>query len=179
MNFYKVGWEQLEDDCFKLYQKIKNLHFDRILCVSRGGLVWSRMFSDLLGNLPVSNLSIESYTVFEQQKQTRITEKPQKKFKNEIILAVDEIFDTGKTLKTIIDYLRSLNLKKFYILAPYIKSHTSPLPDFYLKKVDAWVIFPYELQETYTAFLKIYKTAKKAKQILQKYGFDQWKIESL
>ncbi|MBI5126923.1 hypothetical protein HZA76_00505 [Candidatus Roizmanbacteria bacterium] len=172
MKFYKVSWEELEQDCFKLAKKINKYKFDRILCISRGGLVWARMFSDLLGNLPVSHLTVVSYQDLKQQKEVKITETPAK-LKNERLLVVDEIDDTGKTLKIIKNYLRSLNIKKYFTLAPIIRSFSDPKPDFYLKIIDDWIIYPYELKETYLAFLKVFKSKSTAKKMLVKYGFDK------
>ena len=154
MKYYKVSWEELEKDCFELAKKLKNHKFDRILCISRGGLVWARMFSDLL-SLPVSHLTVVSYQDLKQQKETKITETPNN-LKNQRFLVIDEIVDTGKTLKVVIDYLKSLKLNRFSTLAPIVRSFSKPLPDFYLKIIDEWVIFPYEFKETVNAFVKIF-----------------------
>ncbi len=175
LKFYKVSWEELERDCYLLAKKIKKYKFDRILCISRGGLVWARMFSDLLGNLPVSHLTVVSYQDLKQQKEVKITETPSR-LKNERLLVVDEIDDTGKTLKIIKDYLRSLNIKKYYTLAPIIRTFSDPKPDFYLKIIDDWIIYPYEIKETYKAFLKVFKKKEKAKKMLLKYGFKELEL---
>jgi len=169
MKFYKVSWEELEKDCYLLNKKLKKYKFDRILCISRGGLVWSRMFSDLL-KLPISHLTVESYQDLKQQKETKITETPAK-LKNESLLVIDEISDTGATYKVVMDYLRSLKITNFKTLAPIVRTYTKPLPDFYIKVIDDWIIYPYERQETYEAFLKIFKTKKEAKTMLVKNGF--------
>lgn len=178
MKFYKLSWEELVEDCFILAKKLKKYRFDRILCISRGGLVWARMFSDLLGNIPVSHLTVVSYQDLKQQKEVKITETP-KELKNEKHLVVDEIVDTGKTLKIIQDYLRSLNLKEYYTLAPIIRTYTNPRPDFFLNIIDDWIIYPYEIKETYGAFLKIFKTKKKAKTMLIKYKFPEKQVNEL
>src|SRR3989344_1317408 len=104
MKFYKVSWEELNQDCLDLYKKIKHLKFDRILCISRGGLVWARMFSDLL-NIPVSHITAISYSGIHQRKDVKITEFPKhENLKNQILLVVDEIGDHGKTLAATIDF---------------------------------------------------------------------------
>ena len=108
------------------------------------------------------------YTRF--SKETKITETPAK-LKNESLLVIDEISDTGATYKVVIDYLRSLNITNFKTLAPIVRTLTKPLPDFYLKVIDDWIIYPYERQETYEAFLNLYKTPKIAKAMLIKNGF--------
>jgi len=101
MKFYKLSWQELQADCYKLAKKLKKQKFDRILCISRGGLVWARMFSDLL-NLPVSHLTVVSYQDLKQQKETKITEVPAT-LENQNMLVVDEIADTGVSLKGISD----------------------------------------------------------------------------
>jgi len=156
MKFYKLTWNQLEKDCYKLGERIKDKKIDRILCISRGGLVCSRIFSDILDNLPISHLTVSSYQDLKQQKETKITETPTN-IKDEVLLVVDEIADSGKTVKIIDEYLRSLKITKFYTLAPYIRSFTNPKPDFYLKVIDDWIIFPYEVRETEKALKKLKK----------------------
>lgn len=156
MKFYKLSWNQLEKDCYALGKIIKDKKIDRILCISRGGLVCSRIFSDILDNLPISHLTVSSYQDLKQQKETKITETPTN-IKDEVLLVVDEIADSGKTIKIIIDYLRSQKITKFYTLAPYIRSFTNPKPDFYLKVIDDWIIFPYEIRETEKALSKLKK----------------------
>ncbi|MFH0979426.1 MAG: phosphoribosyltransferase family protein [Candidatus Roizmanbacteria bacterium] len=179
MKFYKVSWEELEEDCFAFYKKIKKYKFDRILCISRGGLVWSRMFSDLL-SLPISHLTAISYSGIHEQKDVKIKDLPDKDiFKNQTLLVVDEIADHGKTFAKVKEYLQSIKVKKYYTLAPIIRTYTKPRPDFYLDIIDEWIIYPYELRETYEAFLKIYKTSKKAKEMLLKNGFKKYSLRSL
>src|SRR3989338_3029997 len=143
MRFYKVSWDELNRDCLKLYNKIKHLKIDRILCISRGGLVWARMFSDLL-NIPVSHLTAISYTGIHQRKDVKITELPNHGYlKNQVLLVVDEIGDHGKTLAAVNKFLKSIKIKKFYSLSPIIREYTDPKPDFYLHIKKEWIIFPY------------------------------------
>lgn len=177
MKFYKISWEELEKDCFELAKKLKKEKFDRILCISRGGLVWARMFSDLL-NLPVSHLTVTSYQHLKQQKETKITETP-KDLKNQKFLVIDEIVDSGKTLQVVIDYLKEQKITGFKTLAPIVRTFSKPLPDFYLKVIDEWIIFPYEMCETTAAFVKLFKTKQKAREKLLEIGFELWEIDEI
>ena len=81
MTYYKLSWKELNQDCLELYKRTKHIKFDRILCISRGGLVWARILSDLL-DLPISHLTVSSYQDLKQQKETKITETP-KNLKNQ------------------------------------------------------------------------------------------------
>ena len=177
MKFYKVSWKELEKDSFELAKKLKNHKFDRILCISRGGLVWARMFSDLL-NLPVSHLTVTSYQHLKQQKETKITETP-KDLKNQHFLVIDEIVDTGKTLQVVIDYLKAQKITNFKTLAPIVRTFSKPLPYYYLKVINDWVIFPYETRETVGAFLKLFKSKEKTRKKLLEVGFEKWQINEI
>lgn len=178
LKFYKVTWSELEQDCIDLSKKIKKIDFDRILCISRGGLVWARMFSDLL-KLPVSHLTATSYTGIHEQKDVKITELPaQEHLENQTLLVVDEIADHGKTFKAISDHLKTVKIKKFYTLAPIIRTYTNPKPDFYLKVIDEWIVYPYELRETYEAFIKIFGKEVAIKK-MEEVGFSTSDISGL
>lgn len=178
MKFYMVSWQQYERECLRLTKKLKKLKIDKIVAISRGGLVASRIFSDLL-KIPISHITIESYKRLKQKKFVTITEVPSTNFNNQSILMVDEIADSGRTFKRALSYFNNFKIKKIYTLALFIKSHTNPLPDFWSKKIDAWIIFPYETRETADAFLKLFKTKEKAREKLLEVGFQNWQINEI
>lgn len=77
LKFQKISWSQLERDCLDLYKsKLNNLKVDRIISISRGGTVVSRIFSDLLGNVPISHITISSYKGMKKQSVPLVTEIP-------------------------------------------------------------------------------------------------------
>lgn len=178
MNYYKLSWLDLEKDTLTLAKKIKekNIIFDKIVAIARGGLVISRILSDLL-DLPISNIVISSYKDLKQKKEPEIIEESTANFDNKNILIVDEVSDTGKTFRRALSYFKTKNLKKIYTASPYIKPKTSFIPDFWVKKIDAWIVFPYDIRETYEAFIKQFKSPKEAKEMMKKLGFKDWELE--
>lgn len=178
MKYFKISWEKLEKDCLKLAKKLNKRNIDRIICISRGGLPWARVLSDLL-KLPVAHLAVESYADLKQVKKPVITESPKNIPKKENWLVVDDISDTGDTFALVVDHLKKYRTKTIYTLSPYIKPKTKFIPDFFVEKIDAWVIFPYEVRETYEAFLKIYGTKEKSIEMLVKAGLKKWEIEDM
>ena len=64
------------------------------------------------------------------------------------ILLVDDIVDTGETLRVAKAYLESKGPREVRAAAPYVKPKASLLPEYYVKVVDRWVVFPYEYRET-------------------------------
>lgn len=163
-------------------KKIKDLpqtqRVDKIVAISRGGLVAARIFSDLL-NIPVSQITISSYENLKQEKEPVIEEVPSRSFQKETILLVDEISETGKTFDRAIGYFKHLPVKKIYTLAPYVKSKTPRMPDFWLEKIDAWIIFPYEIRETYASFLKIFNDKEKTRRKMLNVGFEEWEVDGI
>ena len=170
IKFLRVTWNDFEDDCINLSKKINDIKIDKIIAISRGGLVASRILSDLL-SVKISHISISSYKNLQQDKEPLISDVPHGNLKGKILLIVDDVSDSGKTLKRAIKYFRDLKVQKVYTAAAYIKPHTIQMPDFWIKKTTSWIIFPYELKETAKAFLKIYKTREKVAKKLISLGF--------
>lgn len=174
--FHKVSWEQFERDCIKLAGMLKGKKIDKIVAISRGGLVAARILSDLL-SVPISHITISSYQNLRQEKEPFIDETPSKTFSHEAILLVDEICDTGKTFERALSYFRNFTVKKIYSLAPYTKSHASYEPDFFVHMIDAWIIFPYEIAETKKAFMNLYKDPDLVQKKMLEVGFHEWELE--
>lgn len=175
MKFAKISWERFEKDCLALATKIiqRKLAIDRIVAIARGGLVMGRLFSDYL-ELPISGITIFSYKNMQQKKETKITETPTSSFKNQTILIVDDVADSGRTFQLAVNYFKKHQVKKIYTAALYYKSHTQFLPDFVDQKIDKWIIYPYETRETYKAFVEIF--GKKAKEKMLNVGFKPWQL---
>ncbi|MBI4066903.1 hypothetical protein HY407_00840 [Candidatus Gottesmanbacteria bacterium] len=175
MKFHKISWKDYHQACITLVKKIKNLRIDKIVAISRGGLVPARILSDLTG-ISISHITIESYQSLKQKKYLTITEVPSTNFNDKTLLIVDDVADTGRTFKRAISYFKNFRVKKIFTLAPYLKSQSKHIPDFWAKKIDAWLIFPYELRETQKAFLKLFKSKEKAKNKLLEVGFKEWEL---
>jgi uncharacterized protein len=169
MDFLFLTWDDLQDQCFKLAKLIhkQNIKLDRIVCVSRGGLIIARILSDFL-DLPISNFTIVSYVSVGVTGKPKIVEKLSVDIKSESVLLVDEIVDHGTTLKCALDYLATKKPKKIYSLAPVIKPWTKIKPDYYLIETKKWVVYPYELKETIDDLKKIFLKEGKTKKDLEK-----------
>ena len=178
IKFYFITWKDLHRACFRLAKKIldEKLEFDRVVCISRGGLIVARIFSDFL-NLPISNFTIVSYVSVGKTGKPKIVEKLAVDIRNEKILLVDEIVDNGTTLKKAVSYLKTFSPKKITTLAPYIKPWSNLKPDFWQVKTDKWVIFPYEVKETINDLVEIFqkqgKGEKEIRKTVLKLGFDK------
>lgn len=132
ITFHKLSWTDLHRDALELYKnQLSTLEVDQIVSICRGGDIVSRIFSDLLGNLPISHITLSSYQDLKKQKIPIITEEPQKDMTDKSILIIDEVSDTGATFEIAENYFNEKrHVKKLYTLSPYIKPHTKYVPDF-------------------------------------------------
>ncbi len=180
MTFYKLSWTKFYKDCLLLGRKIKNFSekIDRIIAISRGGLVPARILSDYL-QAPISNIVISSYLNIKQIREPEIIEVADLDLRNQTILIVDEVSDTGKTFLRALKHFKNHPVKKIITASPYIKPKTSFFPDFYQKTIDAWIVFPYDARETYEAFFAQEKNKEKTLEKMLNIGFKRWEIEIL
>jgi hypoxanthine phosphoribosyltransferase len=149
--FYVLKWSEFYKDIFRLCKKIKEDNYkpDIIVAIARGGWVVGRIISDLLEVNQVTDLHITFYTgVYSTLKEPIILEGIGKDIKNKRILVVDDVSDTGESLIKAIDYLRSFNPLIIKTATVYIKPWTKFIPDYYVKSIDKWIIYPYEVKET-------------------------------
>jgi hypoxanthine phosphoribosyltransferase len=113
-----MTWQQFDKACYKLAEKLRPTKFDNIYGPPRGGLVVAVRLSHLL-KIPLI-LDIKNST------------------SNTIV--VDDIADTGKTLKP----FKSENC---YLCVATLYYHRQSIvePDFWIyEKTDKWIVFPWE-----------------------------------
>ncbi len=180
LTFHKLSWNQFQRDCVNLYkEKVKGTQIDIIISITRGGNIVSRIYSDLLGVIPISNITMSSYKDLKKLAKPIITEEPNRDFAGKTIMIVDEVSDTGATFEIAVPYFKKKKAKKIYTLSPYIKPHSTFIPDFWLKKIDAWIVFPYDIRETLEGFEKMFGTKERAQEKMLELGFKEWEIEGV
>ncbi|MCK9439494.1 MAG: hypothetical protein WC188_03915 [Candidatus Caldatribacteriota bacterium] len=114
---------KFHNDIIKLAKMINNEKFNGVCGIPRGGSVVETYISHLC-NLPVINL-ITIHCYF-------------KKYSDNVLI-VDDIIDTGKTLKDFSDY-------GYKIASVYYKPRSIIKPEYFTKQVknSDWIIFPWE-----------------------------------
>lgn len=144
-----VTWEKLVDDTVALAGRLSGEKFDIIVAIARGGLVVARLLSDLLGVKKVASLQIEYYRgVDERKKAPRVIGELGISVRGLNVLVVDDVADTGETLKLAVNYLREREAKRVVTCTPYVKPWCKFKPDYYAEIVEEWIVFPYEHAET-------------------------------
>ena len=178
ISFRKLSWQDIERDCIALAQTIPADSIDTIVAISRGGLVFARILSDLLKK-PISHITITSYDDLQKTREPFIDETPSKMFRGESILIVDEICDTGKTFVRAKSYFENFPLRAIFTATPYLKPRATFIPNFWVKKIDGWIVFPYELRETAEAIQKMTGDREKTAERLKAIGLEEWEIREV
>jgi hypoxanthine phosphoribosyltransferase len=151
LKFIAPSWDEVLAKSIKLAESIRKIdrfQFDCIIGVSRGGLALTRIMSDLLDIQNVMITRCEYYTdIGEKKKKPIITQKIQGNISGKNVLVVDDVADTGESLLVIKSYLDSKRPEQAKIATIFIKPWCKIMPDYFVSRTDAWIIFPWEYYE--------------------------------
>ena len=142
---------------------------DLIIGVARGGIVPARILTDLLEIDEFAIIQIEFYVDIAQAKQeptlkqTLTAETTGKK-----ILLVDDIADSGKSLKLALNHLQQLGAKETKTATLYTKPQSTTTPDYTEKQTSHWVVFPWDTKETLRKIIQKQQSKRAANQEVAK-----------
>ncbi|MEH6473951.1 MAG: phosphoribosyltransferase family protein [Halopseudomonas sp.] len=177
--------QDLLEDSFRLGLEIFKSDFrpDFIVGVWRGGTPVGIAVQEILDNLGVKtdhiSIRTSSYTgIGERNREVRVHGLDyiiRNVNADDSLLIVDDVFDTGLSVKAVIDTLRikaRLNTPNdIRIATPWFKpinNKTDLEPDYYLHKSDDWLVFPHELNGLDREEVLANKPGMKA--IFEEYG---------
>jgi len=157
LEFEVPTWTQIYNMLLNLAEKIRKDRFepDIIVGVSRGGWPPARVLSDLLGNPNLANVRAEFYLgVAETKEEPVLTQPVSVEVVGKRVLVVDEIADSGKSLKLVKEHTIEKGAKEVRIATVYYKPWSIVKPDYYEKETSCWVVFPWEIKETIRKIVK-------------------------
>jgi len=144
-------WSQIYDMLLSQAQKISTQNFraDIVVGVARGGLVPARILTDLLETPELATIQISFYQNIAQPALKPILKQALTvPIEGKKVLLVDDIADTGESLKLAQTYLRQQDVLETKTATLYLKPQSITTPDFYEKRTSAWVVFPWDTKET-------------------------------
>lgn len=141
-----VSYEELQKHCILLAEKITKSDYkpDMIVSITRWWLLSAYFLADLLGVRSIETINIFSYDG-ERAGELRDATKIPKDFTDFTVLLVDDLIDSWKTMKYILDQY-TFNPLAVKIATIFCKKDASLRPDFFVEEVsaDEWIVFPYE-----------------------------------
>jgi hypothetical protein len=157
LEFEVPTWNQIYYMLLNLADKIRKNKFkpDIIVGVSRGGWPPARVLSDLLGNPNVANVRAEFYVgVAETKGEPALSQTVSVPVAGKKVLVVDEVVDTGKSLKLVKEHIMAEDATEVKIATVYYKPWSFVKPDYYEKETRCWIVFPWERKETVRNILR-------------------------
>jgi hypoxanthine phosphoribosyltransferase len=127
-----MSWKWVDDQIEELAERLKDKKLRYISGIPRGGLIPAIMLSHKLG---------VTYIPFDEAKKYG---RHDIRFKNEDILLVDDICDSGVTMK---DYA-----PRFITATLCLRYISETIPEYYGEKIedDRWLVFPWERNDSKT-----------------------------
>lgn len=157
LKFEAPSWNTIYDMLLDLADRIRKDGFkpDVIVGVSRGGWPPARVLSDLLSNPNLANVRAEFYLgVAETKGEPCLTQPISLRVAGKRILIVDEVADTGKSLKLVKEHSLEQGAAEAKIATVYYKPWSIVKPDYYSKQTSDWIVFPWEIKETIRKIIK-------------------------
>jgi hypothetical protein len=157
IEFEVPTWDQIYEMLLNLAEKIRKNGFkpDIIVGVSRGGWPPARVLSDLLDNPNLANVKAEFYLgVAETKGEPILTQPVSMVVADKKVLIVDEVADTGKSLKLVKEHIIKEGATEVKIVTVYYKPWSIIVPDYYGKETSRWIVFPWETKETIRKIVK-------------------------
>ena len=150
-------WNQIYAMLLSQAEKIRCSGFkpDIIVGVTRGGWVPARVLSDLLGIHALATVRVEFYLgVAETRNKPVLTHGVSAEVTRKKALLVDDVADTGKSLRLAIEHLQKQGTTEVRIATVYRKPLSVITPDYYEKETRCWVVFPWDAKETIRKILE-------------------------
>ena len=147
----KLHWEDVERITDELADTIKEsgFHPDYIIGITAGGLIPLYFLVKKLDIDTILTISASSY-VGEEKGDLKITYLPDVNLRGKKILLVDEIVETGDTLKIISERVKEkYNPSEIKTAVLVVNTEKcKALPDFHsITAAGDWVVFPWEKEE--------------------------------
>jgi len=178
-----VGWQEAADLSRILAYKIRDSGYcpDIVIAIGRGGYVPARVVCDYMLHENLTSIKIEHWGIAAEKKEKATVVFPLSIGISDLkVLIIDDVTDTGETLKAAVDYIDSLGPAEIRTGILHHKDCSFSEPDFYVKYVEKWrwIIYPWALHEELYGFSEKVLSGEYAtpgeirKKLLEEYGFD-------
>ena len=172
LKYHYIDWDTIYSLCSQIYETIRVDDYkpDLIVGIARGGWVPARILADFFVTTSTANVKVEFFHgVYETQEEPYIVQPVSGETRWKRVLLVDDISDTGNSLKATINHLQSRKVADLRSVCLHIKPWTKQLPNYYAESTDAWVVYPWELKEFIYSFAQQHVKEKKSVTEIEKF----------
>ena len=156
-----ISAQELLEDSFRLGVKVLESGFEptMIIAIWRGGTPVGMALQEILAYCGIESdhiaIRTSSYTGVDQRGAVAVhglNYMVKKVSSDDRVLIVDDVFDTGNTIKAVTEELtkraRGNTPQDMRVAVPWYKptrNQTDLVPDYYVKETAEWLVFPHEL----------------------------------
>ena len=162
-----VSWEEYHQLIERLALKVHSSgwEFDQILCLARGGLrpgdIISRIFDRPLGIMSISSYRDVGGTLQGRLDMAKYITLPKGELVGRVLL-IDDLADSGVTLRAVVDRLRAMPaISELRSAVIWVKGVSAYTPDYHVESLPTspWIHQPFEEYDALRpeALLKRYK----------------------
>jgi uncharacterized protein len=153
-----VSWDDYHLLIERLALKVlaSGWEFDQILCLARGGMrpgdVVSRVFDKPLAIMSTSSYRADAGTIQGRLDLAKYITMPKGELAGRVLL-VDDLADTGVTLRAVVDRLRSMpSIQELRSAVLWVKGVSSYVPDYFVEMLPTspWIHQPFEVYDGMT-----------------------------
>jgi len=143
MKYY--AYEEFVKDTKKLVTLTKDYEADTLLAIARGGLTLGHAYAEAVNNRRLFAINSILYEKDKKGASCEIFNMPSLKDAKKV-LVLDDIVDTGQTIKEVMALLRKCFPEvEFKIASLFYKSSAVIQPDFSVHEAKEWIAFFWEV----------------------------------
>ena len=140
-----ITWDQIKEDSVALSRKLRSDFEvpDKILAITRGGLIPASLVTRPLGIKSIETMGIETYHGQSQTDAINVIKSADPAYLKDTLI-IDDLVDTGKTFS----YLKE-HTQNCVFATLYAKPQGAKWTDCYIKDFEQhiWVDFPWEIED--------------------------------
>lgn len=140
-----ITWDKIKDDSVALADKLRREFKvpDKILAITRGGLIPASLVTRPLGIKSIETMGIETYHGQSQTDSINIIKNADPGYLKDTLI-IDDLVDTGKTFS----YLKD-NTQNCIFATLYAKPKGAQFTDCFIEEFQQhiWVDFPWEIED--------------------------------
>jgi hypoxanthine phosphoribosyltransferase len=148
--FVVPSWHEIDRMLNRLVEMVRMNDFrpDIIVGISRGGLIPAAVLSDRLG-VDCDAVRLRFYKSVQNTEETpNIIQHVSSDLRRKKVLIVDDVADTGHSLQTIKRYVQEKGADDIMVCTLHYKPCSIIKPDHFVEETNAWIIYPWEINET-------------------------------
>lgn len=154
-----ISWGEVNRLCQRLSVLIRASGFqpDIVIAIGRGGYVPARLVCDQLDIMALTGIKIEHYLSGSEKQAEAIIRYPLNvDIRNQRVLIVDDVNDSGDTLQVALEHIRGFLPYEVRTAVMHDKRVTHYKVDYFARRIIKWrwLIYPWAMNEDIGAFIQ-------------------------